>query len=94
MILLLNPTGEIYEPNCTTNGMTYLKSRYFTLSDATHKPGPRLANKAKIMKIGNKVLPARHKLIINHYSNQYDKTYKSSINAVTRVAMGMIILGK
>jgi len=33
--LLLNPTGEIYNPNCTTKGTMYLKSLYFTLTAAT-----------------------------------------------------------
>ena len=33
--LLLKPTGEIYNPNCTTNGTMYLKSRYFTFKAAT-----------------------------------------------------------
>src|SRR5205085_2505989 len=34
----LNPTGEMYTPNCKTNGITYLKSRYFTFRAASHTP--------------------------------------------------------
>src|SRR6185369_4130058 len=49
MMVLLNPTGDTYKPNCTMNGIMYLKSRYFTLSAVIYKLIPNEAKKAKIV---------------------------------------------
>ena len=40
ILLLLKPTGDMYIPNCTTNGTMYLKSRYLTFRAATYNPAP------------------------------------------------------
>src|SRR5674476_717821 len=46
---LLNPTVEMYSPNCTTNGTMMRKSRYLTLSAEIHNPAPIAeANATKI----------------------------------------------
>ena len=50
--MLLNPTGEIYKPNCTINGTTNRKSRYSTVKAANHKPAPIDAAKAIAINIG------------------------------------------
>jgi len=56
MLLLLKPTGEIYIPNCTTNGIIYLKSRYLTLSAATYSPAPIEVRNAKRRNKGRKTI--------------------------------------
>src|SRR5665647_1445690 len=51
-MLLLNPTGETYSPNWTTNGTIIRKSRYLTLSAAIHNPAPIAAANATKMNRG------------------------------------------
>src|SRR5476651_2795398 len=43
---LLKNTGERYMPNCTRNGTTKRKSRYFTFSAVIHSPAPSEVAKA------------------------------------------------
>jgi hypothetical protein len=52
----LNPTGLRYKPNCTMNGIMYLKSRYFTFSAVIKRPAPILAIKANKRKNGRKTI--------------------------------------
>ncbi len=48
IILLLNPTGEIYSPNWTINGTIYLKSRYLTFNEVINRPNPKAVRKVTI----------------------------------------------
>jgi hypothetical protein len=50
----LNPTGEIYNPNCNRNGMMYLKSLYLTLSDVSKRPNPSEKTSNKQINSGKK----------------------------------------
>src|SRR5665647_229142 len=52
--LLLKPTGDTYNPNCTTKGTMYLKSRYLTFNAAIYKPAPRAVRMANIRNRGRK----------------------------------------
>ena len=93
--LLLNPTGEMYRPNWTMNGMMYRKSRYFTFNAVIQRLGPRLARNAKITNNGNNNIcgPGTYwyQTIIKTSS---EKLIKKSTIATTTVAAGTINLGK
>lgn len=47
----LNPIGEMYSPNSTTNGMRTRKSRHLTLSAAIRNPAQMAAANAMKMNI-------------------------------------------
>ena len=91
----LYPTGETYNPNWTTNGITYRKSRYLAFSEAIHSPGPRHAKKAIMTKIG-KVNNCQLGINPNQTyrpNNKINETIKSARETTTE-AVGIINLGK
>src|SRR5215813_5615127 len=91
----LNPTGEMYRPNCTMNGMTYRKSRYLTLRTVIQSAGPRLARKPIATNSGKSSIcqPGR-----NWYhaikASAMAKLMRKSTKDTTTAAVGMISLGK
>ena len=95
MISLLNPTGEMYKPNCTINGITYRKSRYFTFKAVIHKLGPRLAKNANKTNNGSNAI---RQVGINWYQTiirtRIEKLIRKSTKVTTIVAVGTISLGK
>jgi hypothetical protein len=93
--LLLKPTGEMYKPNWTTNGIIYLKSLYFTFKAATYNPTLKLATNARKRNNGtHKIVQSGTKLyhIISTISiiNEIKKSTRFTIIVLT----GMINLGK
>ena len=92
---LLNPTGEMYKPNCTMKGITYRKSRYLTFKAVIQRLGPRLAKKANNTNRGSN--PIRH-VGTNWYqiimSIRIEKLIRKSTKVTTIVAVGTINLGK
>ena len=92
---LLNPTGEIYKPNCTMKGITYRKSRYLTFSAVIQRLGPKLAKKANSTNNGNN--PIRQ-VGMNWYQTiiktSIEKLMRKSTSVTTIVAVGTINRGK
>lgn len=92
---LLYAIGQAYNPSCTINGTTILKSRYFTLSAAIYKPTPVVIIIASNSNSGsNSILQSgikcvRHIIIITR-ANEIRK----SINETIIVLKGTINRGK
>ena len=94
-IFEVNPTGETYKPNCTRNGTTCLKSRYFTFNAVSHKPTPKLAKNAIIINRGRKIKFIEGTVPYQIISkNMRPSEIKKSTRLVITEAAGMIILGK
>src|SRR5665213_2799657 len=93
--LLLNPTGEIYSPNCTTNGTINLKSLYFTFKAATHNPVLRLSIHVRNRKKGRyNIFQTGTKLYQNISTTKIAKEIKKSTKFTITVLAGIIIRGK
>ena len=92
---LLKPTGLTYKPNCTINGMIYLKSRYFTFTAVRYKPIPNAQVKASKTNNGKKMIcqdgntPYQMNIAVMITNDMA----RSTRLVITELA-GMIILGK
>src|SRR5262249_37367092 len=94
-MLELNPTGDTYSPNCTMNGMTYRKSRYFTLSAVIHAPPPRLAMNAMPANTGNsKICQPGMNWYQTINPTRIAKLMRKSTKATITAAIGTINRGK
>src|SRR5262245_3546380 len=92
---LEKPTGDMYRPNCTMNGMTKRKSRYLTLSAPIRRAGPRLASTAKSTNAGSKrICQLGQKLNQTIKPTNSNKVIPKSIRATSTEEEGISIRGK
>src|SRR5438128_1657291 len=93
--LLSNPTGVIYNPNCTMNGIMYLKSRYLTFTAVRYNPIPIEQRNAIKIKNGKRIIC--HEGMNRNQMNMpviITKDIPRSTRLVITELAGMIILGK
>lgn len=93
--ILLKPTGLTYKPNCTMNGMIYLKSRYFTFTAVRYNPIPNAQVKASKMNSGKKIIcqEGMNPYQINMADMIINDMPRSTRLVITELA-GIIIRGK
>ena len=94
-ILLVKPTGEMYWPNWTMKGTTYLKSRYFTFKADNHNPAPIAAQNANNTNSGK---PTIDQLTTCPYQamrkTRMTNDIAKSMKLTTTALAGIVNLGK
>src|SRR5262245_16496761 len=92
---LVNPTGEIYRPNCTMNGTMNQKSRYRTINAEIHKPIPNEAANAIIANSGasSASRPGGNRYQISNSASRPHEIRRSTKLVITLLA-GIVTRGK
>lgn len=95
MISLLNPTGEIYNPNCIKKGIKCLKSLYLVFNADNQIPKPKEQKIVSNIKTGsNNIFNDGKYSYQNINIIKIEKEIKKSIKHTRTVLNGIINLGK